>query len=193
LGPAQFIIYMQRRNQMSAISKAPVDITTKSRHRTVTAVTLGALAAMLFVTGDALAQSPTREAAASVTSRTPYQAYLAAGCIDGSNFCRFEGENVLARGLLEIQRVACQGWHTNALPPSFVVMAELRTSADVFVARIDFLKLTPTPVSWGTVWAISEQTLMFIPAGHRLEITLNSGSTGVGSYGCTISGYMTGA
>jgi hypothetical protein len=34
---------------------------------------------------------------------------------------------------------------------------------------------------------------MFIPAGHRLEITLNSGSTGVGSYGCTISGYMTGA
>ena len=177
---------------MSAISKGPMGITTTSRQRIAAAVTLGALAAMLAVTGDALAQTPARTAAASATSRTPYQAYLADGCVDGSNFCRFEGENVPARGLLEIQRVACQGWHTNTLPPSFVVMAELRTSADVFVARIDFLKATATVVSWGTTWAISEPTLMFIPAGHRLEIILNSGTVGVGSYGCTVSGYMTG-
>jgi hypothetical protein len=41
------------------------------------------------------------------------------------------------------------------------------------------------------VWAISEQSLMFIPAGHRLRINLNSGTVGVGSYGCTLSGYLT--
>lgn len=73
------------------------------------------------------------------------------------------------------------------------MVAELRTSEDAFVARIDFLKVNSTVVIWGTSWALSEQTLMFIPAGHRLEISLNSGSTGVGSYGCTISGYMTAA
>jgi hypothetical protein len=43
----------------------------------------------------------------------------------------------------------------------------------------------------GSVWTISEQTLMFIPAAHKLRIDLNSGNTGVGSYGCTISGYLT--
>ena len=31
---------------------------------------------------------------------------------------------------------------------------------------------------------------MLIPGGHRLRVSLNSGTTGVGSYGCTISGYM---
>jgi hypothetical protein len=41
------------------------------------------------------------------------------------------------------------------------------------------------------VWAISEQTAMVIPAGHRLQVSLNSGTTGVGSYGCTIPGYLT--
>jgi hypothetical protein len=100
-------------------------------------------------------------------------------------------EDVPAGGLLEIQRVACQGWHTNTETPTFIVIAELRTSADAFVGRIDFLRATPSTGSWGTVWAISEQTLMIIPAGHRLRISLNSGPTGVGSYGCTISGYMT--
>ena len=73
----------------------------------------------------------------------------------------------------------------------FVVMAELRTGADPFVRRIDFLKTTYAPANGGSVWAISEQTLMFIPAAHKLRISLNSGSTGVGSYGCTISGYLT--
>ena len=72
---------------------------------------------------------------------------------------------------------------------SFVVIAELRTIANAFVGRIDFLKTGYAPANGGSVWAISEQTLMFIPGGHRLQVTLNSGTTGVGSYGCTISGY----
>jgi len=41
-----------------------------------------------------------------------------------------------------------------------------------------------------SIEVVLTQTLMFIPAGHRLRIDLNAGSTGVGSYGCTISGYL---
>jgi hypothetical protein len=86
--------------------------------------------------------------------------------------------------------VACQGWHISSVLPSFVVIAELRTSADVFVQRIDFLKTSYAPANGGSVWAISEQALMIIPAGHKLRIFLNSGSTDVGSYGCTLSGLL---
>jgi hypothetical protein len=75
--------------------------------------------------------------------------------------------------------------------PSFVVIAELRTADDTFVKRIDFLETSYAPANGGSVWAISESTLMFIPAGHKLRISLNSGTVGVGSYGCTISGYLT--
>lgn len=122
--------------------------------------------------------------------RTPYQAYLAADCIDGSNFCKFTTETVPARRVLEIQRVACQGWHTSDTPPTFVVMAELRTGADAYIGRIDFLEARYSPASWGSVWSISEQVQMFIPAAHKVRINLNSGSIGVGSYGCTLSGYL---
>ena len=55
---------------------------------------------------------------------------------------------------------------------------------------IDFLETSYAPANGGSVWTISEPTLMFIPAGHKLRIS-HSGTTGVGSYGCTISGYMT--
>jgi hypothetical protein len=130
------------------------------------------------------------EAAASKTTRTPYQAYLAADCPDGSNFCRFVSEPVPDGSSLEIKRVACQGWHINTAPPSFVVMGELRTSANDFVSRIDFLEARTALANGSSIWTISENTLMFIPGGHRLRIMLNSGPTGVGSYGCTISGYM---
>ena len=178
---------------MSANSKLHSVINTTSRHRLAAAVTFGAFVAMLFATGDARAQSAQREAAASATSRTPYQAYLAPDCLPGSNFCKFVSEDVPGRGLLEIQRIACQGWHVDAMPLAFSVIAELRTSADVSVGRIDFLKASQTQATLGTFWAISEQTVMFIPGGHRLRISLNSGHVGVSSYGCTISGYLTGA
>jgi hypothetical protein len=140
---------------------------------------------MPFATGEALAQT------AKTPSSTPYQAYLAANCPTGSNFCRFVSEDVPALKRLDIQRVACQGWHISSSLPSFVVIAELRTSDNTFIQRIDFLSTSYAPANGGSVWAISEQSLMFIPAGHRLQISLNSGTTGVGSYGCTISGYMT--
>jgi hypothetical protein len=147
---------------------------------------LGAVAAAtLLAAGVASAQTT------KATSAVPYQAYLAADCPTGSNFCKFVSEEVPALKRLDIQRVACQGWHVSAMLPSFVVIADLRTSDNTFVRRIDFLKTTYAPANGGSVWAISEPTLMFIPAGHKLQINLNSGTTGVGSYGCTISGYVT--
>ena len=177
---------------MSAIINTRSDLKTTSRHRIATAVILGALAVTTpFAPGEVLAQTPQKQAAAKKNSRTPYQAYLAADCLTGSNFCKFVSEEVPALMRLEIRRVACQGWHTSPMLPSFVVMAELRTSDDAFVERIDFLKATYAPANGGSVWAISEPALMFIPAGHKLRVTLNSGATGVGSYGCTISGYVT--
>jgi hypothetical protein len=176
---------------VSAISNLPSNITTASHRRPGASMLLCVLAAMLFAASDASAQGAQRESAASVPARTPYQAFLLADCPGGGNFCKFVSEDVPAGGLLEIQRVACQGWHINEMPPAFTVIAELRTSANAFVKRIDFLNVTYTTANWGKVWAISEQTLMFIPAGHRLHVNLNSGSVGVGSYGCTISGYLT--
>jgi hypothetical protein len=140
-------------------------------------------------TRDAVAQIRTGPIVGPVEPRAPYQAYLAADCPASSNFCKFASTDVPDGQLLEIHRVACQGWHVSASLPSFVVIAEKRTSADQFVERIDFLETTYSPANGGSVWAISEQTLMFMPAAHRLRISLNSGTTGVGSYGCTISGY----
>ncbi len=175
---------------LSAITHSNINSTP--RLRITHALTVAALVVTAFAS-TAWAQGPDREAAAAApaTTRALYQAYLAADCFAGSNFCKFVSENVPARGVLEIQRVACQGWHASADLPSFVVIAELRTGADAFVGRIDFFRTTYTTSSSGTVWTISEQTQMFIPASHKLRISLNSGSTGVGSYGCTISGYLT--
>jgi hypothetical protein len=130
--------------------------------------------------------------AQTVLSRTPYQAYLAADCIVGSNFCKFVSEVVPTRRRLEIHRVACQGWHSSSTPPNFVVMGELHTGPGpiTFVRRIEFLETTYTRVDTNTVWSISENVLTFIPADHHFLIRLNSASTGVGSYGCAISGYL---
>src|SRR5262249_27545484 len=143
-----------------------------------------------FAASAAFAAAP-EVATASKTDSTPYQAYLDAVCPDGSNFCKFVSEVVADGSRLDIRRVACQGWHIGATPPSFIVIGELRTSANAFVDRIDFLEAKSAPANGGSVWAISDRTQMFIPAGHKLQISLNSGSTTVGSYGCTISGYMT--
>jgi hypothetical protein len=181
-GPAQAgqSIVHRMEGLMSASSHVPL---TASRRRVAMILIFSAVIALLFAAGDASAETK-REPA-------PYQAYLAADCLEGSNFCRFTSEEVPAGGLLEIQRVACQGWHLSTSLPSFVVIAELRTGADAFVRRIDFLNTTYAPANGGSVWAISEHTVMFIPAAHKMRISLNSGTTGVGSYGCTISGYLT--
>jgi len=172
---------------MSAHVNACSTTRASSRRRIAAALILGVLAAATFAPAEARAQ----KADAKASTRTPHQAYLADGCVPGSNFCKFISEEVPALTQLEIHRVACQGWHASTMLPSFVVIAELRTSDDTFVKRIDFLETTYAPANGGSVWTISEATLMFIPAGHKLRITLNSGTTGVGSYGCTISGYLT--
>ena len=39
-----------------------------------------------------VAQTPQKQAAAKASSRVPYQEYLAAECLTGSNFCRFDSE-----------------------------------------------------------------------------------------------------
>ena len=177
---------------MSAISKVPSDFRTISRWPVAVVLTLGVLAAVLFASGEAFAQSTQREAA-NATSRIAYQAYLPAQCLTGGNFCKFLSDAVPEGQLLEVKRVACQGWVVSTTAPSFVAIAELRTSADMYIGRIDFLKTTYDPANGGFVWTISERTLMFVPAGQRLRITVNSGFTTLDSYGCTISGYLTGA
>jgi hypothetical protein len=161
---------------MSADLKARFD--SKSRRRIAAAMIVCALA------------TATPIAAADKTTSTPYQAYLFPNCLDGSNFCNFTSETVPDGARLDVQRVACQGWVISTLPPSFTAIAELRTGVNEYVDRIDFLEVKSTPANGGSAWAISERTLMFIPAGDRLRINVNSGPTGVGSYGCTISGYM---
>ncbi|HZT78458.1 MAG TPA: hypothetical protein VFA27_17535 [Vicinamibacterales bacterium] len=145
-----------------------------------------------FVAGTPLAASAeSANAAANKTTRTPYQAFLAPVCLDGSNFCKFISDTVPDGASLEIQRVACQGYHVNTLAPTFSTIAGLRTADNTFVQQIDFLEVTSTPANGGSAWAISERTLMFIGGGYHLQISVNSGTTGIGSYGCTISGYLT--
>jgi len=169
---------------MSALTSTH-SVETLTRRGRVTAVICGALTVTMLCVPRAASAQGRKQA-----DETPYQAYLAADCPSGSNFCRFVSEEVPALNRLEIHRVACQGWHISTSLPSFVVIAELRTGADAFLERIDFLNTTYAPANGGSVWAISEPTLMFIPAGHKLRISLNSGTTGVGSYGCTISGHL---
>jgi hypothetical protein len=74
---------------------------------------------------------------------------------------------------------------------AFTATGELRTSANAYVGRLDFFKVTHSPIINGSVWAISEQTVITIPAGHRLQVEVNSGTTGIAGYGCTLSGYLT--
>ena len=184
---------------MSAISLVRNLILTTTSRRCGAIVMFGALVTMLAAS-DATAQSAERETAQSIEreaaaaaagpTRTPYQAYLAADCLPGSNFCKFVSETVPARGVLEIQKVSCQGWH-GIEDPNFVVIGELRTSADAFIGRIHFFRTTYETGPSGTVWTIADPTLIFIPATNKFRLTLNSGTTGVGSYGCTISGYVT--
>ena len=138
----------------------------------------------LVVSGEAYAQR--KEAGA----RTPYHAYLAGNCLPGSNFCTIDSQVVPADAVLEIQRVACQGWHGSDTPPNFVTIGELRTADNAYIGRIDFLETRYTRVNTNSVWYISEQTMVRIPANHKYRISLNSASTGVGSYGCTLSGYL---
>jgi hypothetical protein len=188
---------------MSKLSHTPFAASIMP-HRTfaATLIRAGALLGALVAVDAASAQQrmqgpgPMRsstqvEVAAVEVSRTPYQAYLAADCLGGgSNFCRFESEGVPRWRRLELHRVSCQGWHASDTPPNFVVIANLETAAGTLVRRIDLLETRYTRVNTNSVWMISEQVLMFIPAGHRLEIAVNSASTGIGSYGCTISGYL---
>jgi hypothetical protein len=154
------------------------------------AVPLGAGSAHAQAHAKAQVQAQAASTPAMFMVRAPYQVYLAANCLAGSNFCKFTDTAVPAGHVLQIDRVACQGWHTSTSLPSFVVIAELRTAADQFVQRIDFLPTTYAPANGGSVWSISERTQMFVPAAHRLQINLNSGTTGVGSYGCTLSGTL---
>jgi hypothetical protein len=189
---------------MSRLQNSHVRPKPESRRRRAPGPILlaAAIGAVAAIGGTSSAQPVEAAAQAPRTSRTelpgieasraPYQAYLAADCITGSNFCKFIAEPVPARRRLEIRRVACQGWHASEMPPNFVVFSELHAGPGpiTFVGRIDMLETSYTRVGTNTVWYISEEALTFIPAGHHMQIRLNSASTGVGSYGCTISGYM---
>src|SRR5215471_887422 len=136
---------------MSAFETVRSVYNTMSRHRTATAIVIALTAATMFAAVDTAAET-FKSGGAKAT--TPYQAYLAADCPAGSNFCRFFSEEVPALAQLTVRRVACQGWTTGATLPSFVVIAELRTGDGTFVDRIDFLRTTYAPANGGTVWAI---------------------------------------
>jgi len=60
---------------------------------------------------------------------------------------------------LDVRRVACQGWVVSTLPPSFTAIADLRTGANEYVGRIDFLEVKSTPTNGGSAWAISDDTV----------------------------------
>ena len=187
---------------MPVVSKPRWGIPSPSLRRLAAGLILGTVAAAApIATTGSLAEVRARmagpneprariEAVATQESRVPYQAYLAADCIAGSNFCKFFSETTPALKRLEIHRVACQGWHGSSSLPSFVTIAYLATDAGTHIQRIDFLETSYAPANGGSVWSISEEVLTFIPAGQKLRIDLNSGTTGVGSYGCSVSGYL---
>jgi hypothetical protein len=188
---------------MFAVSKARPGIPSHSLRRLAATLILGTIAGAAPLAASAsLAEMRAAQmagpdqsrarvaAAAAVKSRAPYQAYLSADCLQSSNFCKFFSETIPVGKRLEIHRVACQGWHSSSSLPSFVTIAYLATDAGMHIQRIDFLEASYAPANGGSVWSISEKVLTFIPAGQKLRIDLNSGATGVGSYGCTLSGFL---
>jgi len=183
----------------------PFDIPIAMRRRFAAALICGAAAVGALIAIDAAAAqqrpaAPSRasslveSAALAETARTPYQAYLyPPDCAASSNICRLTSEVVPRRRRLEIRQLACTGVHSNAnLLPSIWGYVEVETAAGAFVQRILLLdgRYTKNPGSSLAAWTISQPTLMFVPANHRIKITISSGSPVNSSSGCTISGYL---
>jgi hypothetical protein len=132
------------------------------------------------------------EATAREVSRAPYQARLATTCPSGGNRCDFTGAVVASGRRLEIQRVACRGDHSpiGATPPEFEVFAYAERGATGAAFLVDLPEVRYSQTNTAGIWTISQEALMFIPAGYRLHM-YNSATTGVlRSIGCTVSGYM---
>jgi hypothetical protein len=169
----------------------------RSRRILAAGLTFGALATPLApITALAEPPRPAAMRSSSVVepgltevSGSPYQAYLAADCVT-TTLCKFVSSAVKKSRRLEIHRVACQGSHTGTYGPQFIVTAELLDSAGAFVRQIDFLAARYTRTDTLSVWAISEPVLMFVPAGHSLRISVDSGGGSLQPRGCTLSGYL---
>ena len=183
---------------------APSGIRTAMRQRVAMALICGAAAAGAMIaidTADAQQRlaAPSRggslieSAALAETARTPYQAYLyPPDCVASSNICRLTSEVVPRRRRLEIRQLACQGVHSGNLLPTVTGIIDVETAAGAFVQRINLLygQYTRNPGSTLAAWSISQPTLMFVPASHRMKITISTGSPVNSSSGCTISGYL---
>lgn len=190
---------------MSELSIARSGRPTPSRTRFAVTLVCGATAIGALAAIDAAAAqqrlatpphggSLVESAVLAETARTPYQAYLyPPDCGASSNVCRFTSDVVPRRRRLEIRQLACTGVHSNAnLPPTIWGYVEVETAAGAFVQRILMLDGRHTKNSGTTLaaWTVSQPTLMFVPANHRMKITISSGSPVNSSSGCTISGYL---
>ena len=163
------------------------------------AAAVGARAAIDAAAAQQRLASPSRgsslvePAALAETARTPYQAYLyPPNCVASSNICRLTSEVVPRRRRLEIRQLSCQGVHSGNLLPTVTGIIDVETAAGTFVQRINLLDghYTRNPGSTLAASTISQPTLMFIPASHRMKITISTGSPVNSSSGCTISGYL---
>jgi hypothetical protein len=156
-------------------------------------VAIDAAAAQGRLTTSARSSSFVETAAMVESERKPYQAFLyPADCVANSNICRLTSDAVTVRRRLEIHQLACQGVHSGDLLPTISGVIDLETAAGAFVTRINLLdgRYIRNPGSTLSAWTISQPTLMFVPANHRIKITISSGSPTNQSSGCTISGYM---
>ena len=128
----------------------------------------------------------------AVTSRAPFQARLATICTSGGNRCDFTSAVMGSSRRLEIHRVACRGDHSPAgdPPPRFEVFAYAERGSSGSALLVDLPEVRYLRTNTAGVWTISEQVLMFIPAGHRLHMYISATTGVVRSIGCTISGYL---
>jgi hypothetical protein len=112
--------------------------------------------------------------------------------VASSNICRLTSDTVPRRRRLEIRQLACQGVHSGNLLPTVTGHIDMETAAGAFVMRLNLLdgRYTRNPGSTLAAWTISQPTLMFVPANHRIKVTVSSGSPVNSSSGCTISGYL---
>jgi len=169
-----------------------------------TALLLGILAiCTASMTASATAQQPSpsasprepaeaAESQAAEVSRTPYQAELSGECFSNQR-CEFYSNVVQANRRLEIHHISCKALHSevNAAFESWAALAGAGTT-DIFRKYLHDLDGSVQSSSQLSVYAVSQQIFLFIPANRRLRIRVASMSTGLSASftRCQVSGYM---
>ena len=186
---------------MPVVSKARAVVPRRLRRSLAAGLILGLIAgATPVATTASLAQvrgkmtgfSQSGAAVEAVTSRVPFQARLATTCASGGNRCDFTSAVMGSSRRAEIHRVACRGDHSPAgdPPPQFEVFAYAERGSSGSALLVDLPEVRYLRTNTAGIWTISEQVLMFIPAGYRLHMYISATTGVVRSIGCTISGYL---